>query len=65
MICFTAYSITLLALAVIFRPKEDSKILAAVNEFVDETLTEIDEDKKITSGRVVEIEMKDRRLTGF
>ena len=42
-IWFSTFSMTLFAIALIFRPNEDSKILATVNEFLDETLTEVDE----------------------
>lgn len=54
---FCAFSVTLFAIALIFRPNEDSKILATVNEFLDETLTEVDEIGEKSGKR--EIEMRD------
>jgi hypothetical protein len=38
-VSFSAFSLTLFAVAVIFRPNENSKTLASVNELLDETLT--------------------------
>ena len=38
---FVVYTLTLLASAYVFRPTEGSKMLAEVDELLDETLTEI------------------------
>ena len=55
-VSFSAYTVTLFAVAVIFRPNENSKILAQVNELLDETLTQVDE----PSRGIQEIEMHER-----
>jgi hypothetical protein len=53
-ISFSAFTMTLAAVAFVFRPNEHSAIIAQVNEQLDETLTEVERPSKI-------IELQDRR----
>lgn len=53
-ISFSAFTVTLIAVMIVFRPNENSPVIAQVNELLDETLTEVDPPK-------AEIELRDRR----